>query len=140
MPHVQLSCFKCNYCCEYFGHDTTVVFSNSLGADLSMWEDNIDVLSHHFNVLRYDTRGHGMSSIHQDELTIAELGMDVIELLDHLKLTKVLFCGLSMGGLVGQWLGIHCPDRFIKIILCNTAAKIGTNEVLPFCWTAIAQT
>ena len=57
--------------------------------------------------------------------TIKDLGNDVIELLDHLKLKKVMFCGLSMGGQIGQWLGIHHPERFHKMILANTAAKIG---------------
>jgi 3-oxoadipate enol-lactonase len=93
-----------------------------------MWEDNIDILSHYFNILRYDTRGHGESTINQDKVSIDELGNDVIELLDYLKLDKVYFCGLSIGGLTGEWLGINHPKRFKKIIISNTAAKIGTAE------------
>ncbi len=128
MSTIQLKNFTCHYLYEDFGHDQTLVLSNSLGTNYSMWEDNIDEFSHHFNILRYDKRGHGKSSIHQEKLTITELGEDVIELVDALKLKNVFFCGISIGGLTGQWLGIHHPNRFKKIIICNTAAKIGTVE------------
>ncbi|AIM38020.1 3-oxoadipate enol-lactonase [Sphingobacterium sp. ML3W] len=128
MPNIQFSNFTCHYQFDNFGHEKTLVLSNSLGTNLHMWEDNIDVLSHHFNILRYDKRGHGASSIHQNKVSIADLGNDVIELLDYLKLDHVYFCGLSIGGLTGQWLGIHHPARFNKIIISNTAAKIGNEE------------
>lgn len=128
MPKIQLTNFNCNYKFENFGHQKTLVLSNSLGTTLSMWEDNVDVLSHYFNILRYDTRGHGESTISPDKVSIAELGNDVIELLDYLKLDQVYFCGLSIGGLTGQWLGINHPTRFEKIIISNTSAKIGTKE------------
>ncbi|WHF52770.1 3-oxoadipate enol-lactonase [Chryseobacterium gotjawalense] len=128
MSKIQLENFICNYKLENFGHKKTLVLSNSLGTNFSMWEDNIAILSHHFNILRYDKRGHGESTINQDKVSIADLGNDVIELLNYLKLDKVYFCGLSIGGLTGQWLGINHPDRFEKIIISNTAAKIGTEE------------
>lgn len=128
MPIIKLKNFDCHYLFEDFGHEETLVFSNSLGTNFSMWEDNIDELSHYFNILRYDKRGHGKSSIHQDSLTIEELGTDVLELIDALELKNVSFCGLSIGGLTGQWLAIHHSNRFNKIIICNTAAKIGTVE------------
>jgi len=128
MSKIQLTNFICNYKLENFGHQKTLVLSNSLGTNLSMWEENVDVLSHYFNILRYDTRGHGESTINQERVSIADLGSDVIELLDYLKLDKVYFCGLSIGGLTGQWLGINHPTRFERIIISNTAAKIGTEE------------
>ncbi|QBO58638.1 3-oxoadipate enol-lactonase [Chryseobacterium salivictor] len=128
MPKIQLTNFICHYKYENFGHEKTLVFSNSLGTNLSMWEDNITVLSHHFNILRYDKRGHGDSTISQDQVSIADLGNDVIELLNYLKLDQVYFCGLSIGGSIGQWLGINHPTRFEKIVISNTAAKIGTEE------------
>ncbi|GGK63067.1 3-oxoadipate enol-lactonase [Rufibacter glacialis] len=128
MPTIRLNNFHCFYTYEDFGNQDVLVFSNSLGTDHTMWEPQLDILSHHFNILRYDTRGHGQSTIEQDTLTIAELGQDVLDLLDALNLGQVHFCGLSMGGLIGQWLGINATERFHKITLANTAAKIGTHE------------
>ncbi|WP_430613243.1 3-oxoadipate enol-lactonase [Flavobacterium sp. JP2137] len=128
MQKIELTHFICHYKYQDFGKPKTLVLSNSLGSNLAMWDANIAVWRTHFNILRYDSRGHGESSIAQDRLTIADLGGDVIELLNALKLDRVYFCGLSIGGLVGQWLGIHHPSRFEKIILSNTAAKIGTAE------------
>lgn len=128
MPIVSLQQSDIHYKFNDFDKKKTIVFSNSLGCDISMWDENIEPLKNHFNVLRYDTRGHGKSSIKQDEVSIKDLAEDVIELLDHLRLDRVIFCGLSMGGLIGQYLGIHFSDRISKIIMSNTAAKIGTAE------------
>lgn len=105
-----------------------LVFSNSLGANINMWDELIPFLLPYFQVLQYDTRGLGGSEITAEPYTIELLGQDVIDLLDQLKIEKAYFCGLSMGGLIGQWLGIHHPERFSKIILANTAAKIGDAE------------
>lgn len=104
----------------------TVLFSNSLGADLSMWDDVVKRLQPPFRILRYDTRGHGQTPASDGPVSIDDLGRDVIGLLNTLDISKVLFCGLSMGGLIGQWLAIHHPERVEKLILCNTAAQIGT--------------
>lgn len=128
MPILSLKESDIHYKSDDFNKKETVVFSNSLGCDLNMWDENIETLKNHFNVLRYDTRGHGKSCIQKDEVSIKELAGDVIELLNYLNLEKVIFCGLSMGGLIGQYLGLHFPARFSKIILSNTAAKIGTVE------------
>jgi len=79
-------------------------------------------------VLRYDTRGHGSSSVTPGPYTIAQLGQDVLDLVDALSLDRFAFCGLSMGGLIGQWLGIHAGERLSHLVLCNTGSKIGTDE------------
>lgn len=106
-----------------------LVLSNSLGTDLHMWDTQMPVFTRHFRVLRYDTRGHGQSLVTPGEYSIEELGRDVLALLDGLSIQQAHFCGLSMGGLIGQWLGIHANDRLHKLVVCNTAAKIGGPEV-----------
>jgi 3-oxoadipate enol-lactonase len=105
-----------------------LVLSNSIGTTLDMWDTQIQDLSKHFRVLRYDTRGHGDSDVPAGAYSITRLGRDVIELLDALNIGRVHFCGLSLGGMVGQWLGIHTPDRIERLILCNTSSFVGPTE------------
>ncbi|HEY6388506.1 MAG TPA: 3-oxoadipate enol-lactonase [Candidatus Acidoferrum sp.] len=105
-----------------------VVFSNSLGATLSMWDPQMPIFRKRFRVLRYDTRGHGQSSVTPGGYSIEQLAGDVLALLDELKLDRVHFCGLSMGGQTGMWLAVKAPARLHKLVLCNTAAKIGSPE------------
>lgn len=106
-----------------------LVLSNSLGTDLNMWEPQMSALARHFRILRYDTRGHGQSGLSPAPYQVDRLGKDVLALLDGLGIAKAHFCGLSMGGMTGMWLGVHAPDRINRLALCNTAAKIGTPEV-----------
>lgn len=105
-----------------------LVLAPSLGADLSMWDAQAAGLSESFSLLRYDVRGHGRSSTPGGPYTVEQLGGDVLALLDHLELERVHFCGISMGGCVGQWLGAHAAERLDKLVLASTAAKIGTQE------------
>jgi 3-oxoadipate enol-lactonase len=104
------------------------VFSNSLGTDLRMWDAQAAALAGSFYVVRYDTRGHGQSTRGSAPVTIARLGRDVTGLLDLLGIRRAHFCGISMGGLTGQWLGAHAPERVARLVLANTAARIGTAE------------
>ncbi|ASV31676.1 bifunctional 3-oxoadipate enol-lactonase/4-carboxymuconolactone decarboxylase PcaDC [Maribacter cobaltidurans] len=119
---------KTNYKIQGTPNSPVLMFSNSLGADLTMWDDLVPHLLPYFRVLQYDTRGHGQSELTDGPYTIEMLGKDVIDLLDQLKIDKVYFCGLSMGGMIGQYLGIHHPNRLHKLIISNTDAKIGTAE------------
>lgn len=105
-----------------------LVFSNSLGTQLNMWQSQVEFFKENFYVICYDTRGHGASSTPAGPYTVEQLGLDVIHLLDHLKVEKANFCGISMGGLIGQWLAIHQAERFNKVIVCNAAAKIGEEK------------
>jgi 3-oxoadipate enol-lactonase len=105
-----------------------VVFSNSLGTNLAMWDRQIPALSQKFRVLRYDMRGHGFSSVTPGPYTIYGLAQDVVGLLDALKIERAHFCGLSVGGVIGQWLGTNATNRFKSLVLSNTAARIGTPE------------
>lgn len=102
-----------------------LILSNSLGTDLSMWDAQAAALSGDFFVVRYDTRGHGQSGSGGAPFGIDRLGLDVVALLDHLDIARAAFCGISMGGLTGQWLGIHQPQRLTHLVLANTAARIG---------------
>jgi 3-oxoadipate enol-lactonase len=106
----------------------TVVLSNSLGTDLSMWDAQAALLATRFHVVRYDTRGHGGSDTPPGPYTIELLGRDVLALLDHLDIERAHHVGLSMGGVIAQWLGAHAPERLHKLVLANTAARIGTEE------------
>jgi 3-oxoadipate enol-lactonase len=128
MPIITINNNACYYEFEDFGNSEVLIFSNSLGTSLSMWDEQVHILSPHFNILRYDTRGHGKSGVGETTTDIATLGNDVLALMDYLKIEKAHFCGLSMGGLIGQWLGINASKRFEKITISNTAAKIGNAE------------
>ena len=105
-----------------------LVFSNSLGTNFSMWQPQIDFFQKDFFVVCYDTRGHGASSAPQGPYSLEQLGQDVVNLLDHLNIQKAAFCGISMGGLTGQWLATYAAERFSHVIVCNTAAKIGQEQ------------
>jgi 3-oxoadipate enol-lactonase len=106
------------------GHPTqggTVVLSNSIGSDFGMWDEVTKVLANHFRIVRYDTRGHGRSDLGSNPVTLERLGLDVIHIMDALKIDRAVFCGLSLGGLTGQWLGAAFPDRLDGLVLANTA-------------------
>ncbi|APG87357.1 3-oxoadipate enol-lactonase (plasmid) [Sinorhizobium americanum CCGM7] len=105
-----------------------LMFCNSLGTDLHMWDGQATELSRHFRVLRYDRRGHGRSSAPPPPYTLSDLGQDAIALLDALEIEKAHFCGLSIGGLTAQWLGIHAAQRLDKIAVCATSARIGSAQ------------
>jgi 3-oxoadipate enol-lactonase len=106
-----------------------VLFSNSLGTDLSMWDPQSHTLAQDFRVLRYDGRGQGQSVVAPGPYTIETLADDVLAALKELDIAKVHFCGLSMGGMVGISLAMRAPECLGKLILCNTAPKIGTPAV-----------
>ncbi len=125
MPTFQSNDAVINY--QTFGDASkpALVFSNSLGTNYGMWQKQFNAFKENFFVICYDTRGHGSSSAPQGPYTLEQLGQDVVNLLDHLNVAKASFCGISMGGLTGQWLAINKPERFNHVIVCNTAAKIG---------------
>lgn len=128
MPTFTSNDAQINY--QTFGDASkpALIFSNSLGTKYSMWQPQIEHFQQDHYVICYDTRGHGASSAPQGPYSLEQLGQDVVNLLDHLNIAKVAFCGISMGGLIGQWLAIHKPERFSQVIVCNTAAKIGQEQ------------
>ncbi|WP_003293558.1 3-oxoadipate enol-lactonase [Stutzerimonas stutzeri] len=129
MPTLNLADTNLNYRFDGPEHAPVLVLSNSLGTDLHMWDEQIPAFAEHFRVLRYDTRGHGHSSVTPGPYSIEQLGGDVLAMLDGLGIEQFSFCGLSMGGLIGQWLGIHAGARLQRLVLCNTGAKIGTEQI-----------
>lgn len=129
MTAVQLADGQLNYLLQGPVDAPVLVLSNSLGTDLHMWDAQMPAFTEHFRVLRYDTRGHGQSLVTEGPYSIEQNGRDVLALLDALSIQQVSFCGLSMGGLIGQWLAINAPQRLSKVVVCNTAAKIGSPEI-----------
>lgn len=99
-----------------------LMLSNSLGTTLSMWDDQMADFTRHFRVIRYDRRGHGQSGAPEGPYTMEQLGRDVLAVLDRLDIAKTNWCGLSMGGMVGMWLGANAADRLERVVLANTGA------------------
>lgn len=122
MPYViQADGCRIFYRAEGPADAPAIIFSNSLGCDHLMWQPQADALKHAYRVVRYDQRGHGASDVPTGPYTLEQLGGDVIGLADHLGLGTFHFCGLSMGGITGQWLGIHHGKQLNKLILANTS-------------------
>lgn len=129
MPRIKLADGELNYRFDGPVDAPVLVLSNSLGTTLEMWDSQVPAFSEHFRILRYDTRGHGGSTVTPGPYTIAQLGQDVLDLVDALSIDRFAFCGLSMGGLIGQWLGVNAGERLTRLVLCSTGAKIGTDEM-----------
>lgn len=112
----------CRINVEVSGSDSApaLMLSNSLGTNLHMWDDQTGEWSRHFRVIRYDRRGHGGSDAPPGPYSMERLGRDVLSILDAVGIDKTHWCGLSMGGMVGQWLGANAPERIGKLILSNT--------------------
>jgi 3-oxoadipate enol-lactonase len=121
MPMIDADGCLLNVSVEGRDGGPTLMLSNSLGCTLQMWEPQMKALTQLFRVIRYDRRGHGKSGVPPGPYSMERFGRDVLAILDDLNIKKVHWCGLSMGGMVGQWLGANAPDRFDRIILSNTA-------------------
>lgn len=106
-----------------------LVLSNSIATNFHMWDKQIPAFTKYFRVLRFDTRGNGASDAPAGDYSVDRMGFDVIELLDYLNISRVHFCGLSLGGFIGQWLGVHTPERIDKLILANTSSYLGPHNV-----------
>lgn len=101
-----------------------IVLASSLGTETGMWDPQMNALSPSLRVLRYDHPGHGASPAPEGPCTVADLGAELIDLLDELGLERVSFCGLSLGGMVGLHLAAHAPDRVDRLIVCCSAAHL----------------
>ena len=128
MPFTEANGVRLRYRLEGKPGAPVILFSNSLGTDLSMWDPQASALRDEYAILRYDTRGHGLSPVPAGAFTQEDLGRDVLAVLDAAGVSRAYFCGISMGGQTGIWLGANAPERFERLLLCNTAAHIGTPE------------
>jgi 3-oxoadipate enol-lactonase len=99
-----------------------LVLSTSIGSTLAMWDPQVPALSERFRVVRYDHRGHGASPVPAGPYRLADLGEDVVALLDRLSIERAHFCGLSLGGMVGMWLAANASERIDRLVLCCTSA------------------
>jgi 3-oxoadipate enol-lactonase/4-carboxymuconolactone decarboxylase len=103
----------------------TIVLAHSLGLDHSLWDRQTLDLVPHFRILRFDTRGHGASDAPSGDYSIERLARDVLGLADALEIKRFAYCGISLGGFVGQWLGAHAVNRVSHLILANTSPNVG---------------
>jgi 3-oxoadipate enol-lactonase len=136
MPIAHVNGGHIHYQIEGPANAHALVLSNSLGANFAMWDAQMPELRKHFRVLRYDTRGHGQSEVTPGPYSFEQLGRDVLALADETDLGTFSFCGLSMGGVTGMWLGIHAGKRLHKLVVCSAGAKIGNTEI----WDARIET
>src|SRR5215203_7084941 len=97
-----------------------LLLSHSLGLDHGMWDPQMPDLERHFQVLRYDLRGHGASDAPAGEYTIEQLGRDALAIADAAGVLAFAFCGLSIGGMLGQWIALQAPGRLTHLVLANT--------------------
>lgn len=101
-----------------------VVLHHSLAMNLSLWDELAAVLAPRYRVIRFDARGHGQTEATKAPYTFEALAADVVGLMDHLEVARAHFVGLSMGGMVGQYLGLLHPDRFASLTLASTSSRV----------------
>jgi len=105
------------------------VLVHSLGVDHGLWDPQMPALLRHFQVLRLDLRGHGASDAPAGDYTIEQLGRDVISAVDSTGSRYFAYCGLSLGGMIGQWLGANITSRITHLVLANTSPRVGAPEL-----------
>ena len=124
MPFINIDGFRRYYRLDGAEDRPVLVLSHSLGVDHGQWDLQMPDLVPHFRVLRYDTRGHGASDASPGDYSIEQLGHDVLALADALDIRQFAFCGVSLGGMIGQWLAARAPDRASRVVLANTSARL----------------
>lgn len=128
MPFVTVNDCRSFYRLEGKAGHPVLALSHSIGADHGMWAPQMADLLQHFQVLRLDTRGHGASDSPKGEYSMETLARDVLGVADALKIEKFAFCGLSLGGAIGQWLAIHAGNRLSALALANTSPQFGPRS------------
>lgn len=129
MPHIDVNGAVLHYHLQGNESGPTIVFSNGLGTTTSAWQPQLQPLEARFRILRFDTRGHGLSSVPEGPYSVETLAKDLLGLTSALRIEKFHLCGISMGGQVGQWLVHNAAARLKSATLANTSMKIGTDEM-----------
>lgn len=125
MPFALVDNTRLFYRLEGRDDKPTLVLAHSLGVDHNLWDQLVLDLAPHFRILRYDARGHGASDAPAGDYSIERLGRDALGLANALEINRFAFCGISLGGFVGQWLGSQARDRVSHLILANTSPNAG---------------
>jgi len=103
-----------------------LVFANSLGSDLRIWDDLTGHFASDFRIIRYDHRGHGLTDVPPPPYSMDDFVFDLMGLLDALEIPEATVCGISLGGVLAQGVALRCPDRVRGLVLCDTGMRIGT--------------
>jgi 3-oxoadipate enol-lactonase/4-carboxymuconolactone decarboxylase len=128
MPFIMFNGSRHYYRLEGVEGRPLLILSHSIGTDHGMWEPQMPEFLRYFQVLRYDARGHGASDAPSGEYSIEQLGRDALEIADQLGIARFAWCGLSMGGAIGQWLALHAPQRLSHLVLANTSPRFGDRS------------
>jgi 3-oxoadipate enol-lactonase len=140
MPFIRTGDLTVHYQLDGPAGAPVILFGNSLGTNLHLWDAQLPALLPRFRLLRYDMRGHGMTDAPAGAYSIDMLAGDALGLLDALKIDTARYCGLSIGGMIGQRLGAKAPTRFAQIVLCNTGMQIGNPQLWQDRVAAVRQT
>ena len=127
MPFVHTANLRTYYRLEGNGGRPVLMFAHSLGVDHGQWDPQVPEFLPHFQILRYDIRGHGATDAPPGDYTMDLLARDALALADALGIRRFAFCGLSLGGMIGQWLGANAGDRVTHLALANTAPRFADS-------------
>ncbi|MBV9762168.1 MAG: 3-oxoadipate enol-lactonase [Acidobacteriaceae bacterium] len=130
MPFIHAGGLRHYYRIDGKDERPTLIFSHSLGCDHSQWDAQAQTFEGRFRVLRYDIRGHGASDVTPEDYTIETLMRDALAIADGLRIGRFAFCGLSLGGMIGQLLGARAAERITHLVLANTSARFPDPSVM----------
>jgi 3-oxoadipate enol-lactonase / 4-carboxymuconolactone decarboxylase len=130
MPLIEAGGLRQYYRLDGADDRPVLIFSHSLGCDHTQWDRQSIALAPYFRILRYDLRGHGATEVTTGDYTIEMLARDVLALTDALGITQFAWCGLSLGGMIGQWLGANAGDRVTSLVLANTSSRFPDPSVM----------
>lgn len=128
MGFLQTGDFVQHYRADGAAAKPALLFANSLGSDLRIWDEVAARLAGRFHLIRYDLRGHGLSEAPAPPYSAADLAGDAVAILDRLNIHQAIICGVSVGGLIAQAVALNFPKRVRGLVLCDTGAKIATSE------------